>query len=121
MATRGQFDAALIEKLFVLAKEFWDEPTGVPSIEDQLCRSEHLASLEKYASQRKWLQRCVEWSPENARLRREHALVLDRLGQANEALVEWYEVLRIEPDNTYAKRQAKRTKATINRQKESRR
>ena len=119
MAARGQSDPALIEKLFAQANSFWKEPIDVPSTEDQLCRNEHLASSKQYISQRNWLKRCIEWSPNNARLHRELALLLVRLGQPDEALVEWYEVLRIEPHNTYAKRQAKRTKATISRQKES--
>ena len=118
-ASREQSDPALLKKLSALSTHLWTEPTEAPSTEDQLCRSAHLAGLQQYISQRNWLQRCVAWSPNNARLHRELALVLDRLGQPDEALVEWYEVLRIEPHNTYAKRQAKRTKATISREKKS--
>ena len=121
IAARGQSDPALIEKLFAQANSLWKEPIDVPSTEDQLCRNEHLASSKQYIRQRNWLKRCVVWSPKNARLHAELALVLNQLGQPHEALVEWYEVLQIEPHNTHAKRQANRTQAKIRRQKESRR
>lgn len=119
IAMRGQLDPKLIERLRGSAEKYWEERSGIPGIEDQLCRSEYLGSLKDYVQQERWLQQCVLWNPDRVRLRRELALVLERLSRPDEALVQWHEMLRIEPHNTYASMQVRRTMAAMKRRAES--
>jgi len=119
VAMRGQAAAAVIERLNAAAVSLWVEPVSVPSMEDQLSRCEFFARLQDFRGQAEWLQRCVDWNPNHVNLHTDLAIVLGQLGRLDDALVEWHEVLRIQPDNLYAQKQARRTAAAIQRRVKS--
>ncbi len=119
IAMRGQSDSVVVQRLQSVAAEYWNEPRSRPSVELQLSRSAYLGRLKDYSGQEAWLQKCVAWSPRNLQIRSELANVLSRLGQSDEAHVAWHEVLRLDPHNSFARRQVERTMAAIRGRKES--
>ncbi len=103
-AMQNQSDEELFHRLDALASSYWVDPTSRPPLSEQFLRNDHLRLLRDRRRRITWLRRCVEWTPDNARLHTDLAILLKQNGQLEESLREWQEVLRIRPDDRSALR-----------------
>ncbi len=99
------------------AETLWTESESLPTKEHQRLRDDHLRHLGDLKARIKWLEQCVSWQPDNLQFHQDLATLYAAVKRWGESEDEWYEVLRLDPDN----RTAARGIVAIRRERNSRR